>query len=149
MLSKSLPHCTSLYALIRTLYSPLSILHFSLSIEYCRIDFILSLYIIYYRHAITDHEGALSRITLYICAICTCHIFCISCNTSLSSCIIVFTTLHMSNNHFSAINTYVHGYLGCVLCLCCVFLILSLREQVYPESFYVLASQSHLNCILN
>src|SRR5262245_35555305 len=93
MLSKSLPHCISLYMLICTLYSSLSILHFSLSIEYCCIDFILYLHIIYYRRAITDHEGALSQIALYIHAICTCHVFCISYNTSLSSGIIVSTSL--------------------------------------------------------
>src|SRR5262245_16987453 len=42
MLSKSFPHCLSLYMLIYTLYSsPLTILN-SLLIEYCHIDFILS-----------------------------------------------------------------------------------------------------------
>src|SRR5262245_24323578 len=41
-------------------------------IEYCRVDFILYLHIIYYRCAITVHESALSQIALYICAICTC-----------------------------------------------------------------------------
>src|SRR5215510_6052873 len=112
MLSKSLPHCTSLYTLTCTLYSSLSILHFFLSIEYCRIDFILSFYNIYHQRATTVCGSALSQIALYIRAICTCCVFLISCNTSLSSCIIVFTSPHTSNITFSAINTYARGYFG-------------------------------------
>src|SRR5262245_42635442 len=112
MLSKSLPHCTSLYALICNLYSLHSTLHFSLSIEYCCIDFILFLYNIYHRRATTVCGSALSHIALYIHAICTCHVFRISCNTSLLSCIIVSTSPHMSNITFSAIDTYARGYFG-------------------------------------